>query len=57
LAPSSAPSTHRPPESYDAAPPDASPIWQRNYYERMIRSEAELNRIREYITANRHVAL
>jgi hypothetical protein len=33
--------------------PDASPIWQRNYCERIIRSEAELNRIRESITANR----
>ncbi len=28
------------------------PIWQRNYYERIIRNEAELNRIRQYIYDN-----
>ena len=28
------------------------PIWQRNYYERIIRDENELNRIREYIRNN-----
>ena len=27
-------------------------IWQRNYYERIVRNEAELNRIREYIVNN-----
>ncbi len=27
-------------------------IWQRNYYEHIVRSEDELNRIREYITTN-----
>lgn len=27
-------------------------IWQRNYYERVIRNEAELNRVREYIRTN-----
>ena len=27
-------------------------IWQRNYYEHVIRDEAELNRVREYIVAN-----
>lgn len=27
-------------------------IWQRNYYDRIIRNEDELNRIREYIVAN-----
>ena len=27
-------------------------LWQRNYYERIIRDEAELQRIREYIEAN-----
>ena len=27
-------------------------LWQRNYYERIIRNESELNRIREYIEAN-----
>ena len=27
-------------------------IWQRNYYEHVIRSEKELNRIREYIENN-----
>ncbi|MBC7263734.1 MAG: transposase [Chloroflexi bacterium] len=29
-----------------------APVWQRNYYEHVIRSEAELNRIRRYIAAN-----
>ncbi|HEU0075103.1 MAG TPA: transposase [Dehalococcoidia bacterium] len=28
------------------------PIWQRNYYERIIRDEDELNRIRQYILDN-----
>jgi putative transposase len=28
------------------------PLWQRNFYERIIRDEAELNRIREYIRNN-----
>jgi REP element-mobilizing transposase RayT len=27
-------------------------LWRRNYYERIIRSEAELQRIREYIANN-----
>jgi len=27
-------------------------LWQRNYYDRIIRDEAELNRIREYILYN-----
>ena len=27
-------------------------LWQRNYYEHIIRSENELNRIREYIINN-----
>ena len=27
-------------------------VWQRNYYEHIIRDETELNRIREYIAAN-----
>jgi REP element-mobilizing transposase RayT len=30
----------------------AVPIWQRNYYEHVIRSDEELNRIRQYITDN-----
>lgn len=29
-----------------------SPIWQRNYYERIIRDENELNEIRKYIREN-----
>jgi REP element-mobilizing transposase RayT len=29
-----------------------APVWQRNYYERIIRDERELNNIREYITNN-----
>lgn len=28
------------------------PVWQRNYYEHVIRSEMELNRIRKYIVTN-----
>ena len=28
------------------------PIWQRNYYEHIIRNENDLNRIREYILNN-----
>jgi putative transposase len=28
------------------------PLWQRNYFERIIRNERELNRIREYIINN-----
>jgi len=28
------------------------PVWQRNYYEHIIRNEEELNRIREYIVNN-----
>jgi REP element-mobilizing transposase RayT len=27
-------------------------LWQRNYYEHVIRDEADLNRIRAYISAN-----
>lgn len=30
----------------------SGPIWQRNYYEHIIRSEAEWQRIRDYIQAN-----
>lgn len=29
-----------------------SPVWQRNYYEHVIRDEEEMNRIREYIMTN-----
>jgi REP element-mobilizing transposase RayT len=29
-----------------------TPIWQRNYYESIIRSENDLNRVREYIINN-----
>jgi REP element-mobilizing transposase RayT len=29
-----------------------APVWQRNYYEHVIRDEEELNRIREYILTN-----
>ena len=28
------------------------PVWQRNYYERVIRDEGELSRAREYIVNN-----
>jgi putative transposase len=27
-------------------------LWQRNYYEHVIRNEADLNRIRDYIQSN-----
>ncbi len=29
-----------------------TPVWQRNYYEHVVRTEGDLNRIREYILAN-----
>ena len=29
-----------------------TPVWQRNYYEHIIRNDGELNRIREYIVNN-----
>ena len=29
-----------------------APLWQRNYYEHVVRGENELNRIREYISTN-----
>jgi REP element-mobilizing transposase RayT len=29
-----------------------APLWQRNYYEHIIRNEAELERIRRYIQDN-----
>jgi putative transposase len=28
------------------------PVWQRNYYERIIRDEAELNAARKYVVEN-----
>ena len=30
----------------------AMPVWQRNYYEHIIRSDAEMDHIREYIINN-----
>jgi REP element-mobilizing transposase RayT len=30
----------------------ATPIWQRNYHERVIRNDEELNGIRQYIAGN-----
>lgn len=30
----------------------AAPLWQRNYYERILRDAEELNAIREYIRLN-----
>ena len=29
-----------------------APVWQRNFYDRVVRSESELTRIREYIATN-----
>ena len=34
------------------APCRSARVWQRNYYERVIRDEEELNRVREYILLN-----
>ena len=34
------------------APDGLGRVWQRNYYERVIRNEDELNRIRQYILDN-----
>jgi len=28
------------------------PVWQRNYYDHIIRNEVDLNRVREYIARN-----
>ncbi len=36
--------------AYRASP--GSPVWQRNYYDHVIRSDESLNKIREYIRAN-----
>lgn len=33
-------------------PPYPGKLWQRNYYERIIRNERELDAIRAYIAAN-----
>lgn len=33
-------------------PNPAIPVWQRNYYERIIRNDEELNRIRQYVRDN-----
>jgi REP element-mobilizing transposase RayT len=30
----------------------STPVWQRNYYEHIIRNESDLIRIRNYIAAN-----
>jgi REP element-mobilizing transposase RayT len=30
----------------------SAPVWQRNYYERIVRDENDLQRIREYILDN-----
>jgi len=29
-----------------------SPVWQRNYYEHIVRDEKSMNQIREYIASN-----
>ena len=31
---------------------DETPVWQPNFYDRVIRNDSELNRIREYIAQN-----
>jgi len=35
-----------------AGAPAGEPLWQRNYYEHIIRGERELEQIREYVTLN-----
>jgi len=37
---------------YHGWPPFSGRLWQRNYYEHIVRDERSLNRIREYIAAN-----
>ena len=37
---------------YDNWPPFSTKLWQRNYYEHIIRNENELNNIRQYIRDN-----
>ncbi|MEO8503092.1 MAG: hypothetical protein ABI609_04260 [Acidobacteriota bacterium] len=32
--------------------PRGTPVWQRNYYESVIRDEGAINRVRDYIAAN-----
>ncbi len=39
-------------ESRALVPAPARPIWQRNYYDHVIRSQESLNRIRWYIQEN-----
>ncbi len=36
----------------DAKATPGDSVWQRNYYERVIRDEAELDRARQYIVGN-----
>jgi hypothetical protein len=36
----------------EALPRLRMPIWQRNYYEHVIRDERDLDRIRDYVAAN-----
>jgi REP element-mobilizing transposase RayT len=38
----------------EALPKDAERIWQRNFYEHIIRDQPELDRIRQYIADNPH---
>jgi putative transposase len=33
-------------------PPPGAPVWQRNYYERIIRDQEALQRVREYVVNN-----
>jgi putative transposase len=33
-------------------PPFPGKLWQRNYWEHIVRDESELNRIREYVSNN-----
>ncbi|MFZ5798097.1 MAG: hypothetical protein ACOY3O_06675 [Thermodesulfobacteriota bacterium] len=37
---------------YSAWPPFPGRLWQRNYYEHIVRGEEDLHRIREYIANN-----
>ncbi|MBI3811281.1 MAG: hypothetical protein HY283_03620 [Nitrospirae bacterium] len=33
-------------------PPFPKRLWQRNYYERVVRDDCEMHRVREYIAGN-----
>jgi putative transposase len=38
----------------DASPKRTERVWQRNYYDHIIRNQLELDRVRQYIADNPH---